>query len=160
MSVIVREMRSADAPRFLEIHHAAIRGIAAKDYPPSVVEAWARPITEEVIERFLENRDHEIRLMAELNGQPVGIGAIVISNSELRACYVSPSAARRGVGSAIVAELERIAREHHLAHLQLESSTTAEPFYAALGYRVEGRREFFLAPGVSMAAVQMRKDFA
>jgi putative acetyltransferase len=61
------------------------------------------------------------------------------------------------VGSAIVAEIERIARDHRLDELQLESSTTAEPFYSALGYRVEGRGEFLLAPGVPMAAVKMRK---
>jgi hypothetical protein len=88
MSATVREMRPEDARRFLEIHHAAVRGIAAKDYPATVVEAWARPITDQVIERFLANRDRELRLVAEIDGQPVGIGAIVVSNSELRACYV------------------------------------------------------------------------
>jgi hypothetical protein len=39
----------------------------------------------------------------------------------------------------------------------LESSITAEPFYAALGYQVESRGELFLAPDVPMAAVKMRK---
>ena len=157
MSVTVREMRPEDARRFLEIHHAAVRGIAAKDYPASVVEAWARPITDQVIERFLANRDREVRLVAEIDGEPVGIGAIVINNSELRACYVAPTAARRGVGSALVAEIERIARAHRLDHLQLESSITAEPFYSALGYQVESRSEHLLSPGVPMAAVKMRK---
>jgi putative acetyltransferase len=95
--------------------------------------------------------------VAEIDGEPVGIGAIVVSNSELRACYVAPSAARRGVGSALVATIEQIAREHLLDHLDLESSITAEPFYSALGYRVESRGEHFLSPGVTMAAVKMRK---
>jgi len=57
MSVTIREMRREDARVFLEIHQAAVRGIAARDYPAAVVEAWARPITDEVIERFLANRD-------------------------------------------------------------------------------------------------------
>jgi putative acetyltransferase len=157
MSVTVREMRPEDARRFLEIHHAAVRGIAARDYPASVVEAWAPPITDQVIERFLANGDREVRLVAEIDAGPVGIGAIVISNSELRACYVAPSATRRGVGSALVAKIERIAREHCLDHLELESSITAEPFYSALGYQVESRGEHLLSPGVPMAAVKMRK---
>src|SRR5687768_10304309 len=118
MSVTIREMRPEDARRFLEIQHAAVRGIAARDYPTSVVEAWARPITDQVIERFLANVDRETRLMAEIDGVPVGIGAIVVSNSELRACYVAPRAARRGVGSALVAKIEQIAREHHLDYLE------------------------------------------
>lgn len=156
--ITVHDLRSdEEARRFLEIHHAAVRGIAAKDYPASVVEAWARPITEQVIERFLANRDREVRLVAEVDGESVGIGALAVSNSELRACYVAPSAARRGVGSALVFEIERIAREHRLDHLHLESSITAEPFYSALGYRVESRGELLLAPGVRMAAVKMRK---
>jgi hypothetical protein len=31
--------------------------------------------------------------------------------------------------------IERIAREHHLSFLELDSSLTAEPFYAWLGYK-------------------------
>jgi len=157
MPVTVRQMQPEDARRFLDIHHAAVRGIAAKDYPASVVNTWAGPITDQVIERFLANRDHEVRLVAEIDGEPVGIGAIVVSHSELRTCYVAPTAARRGVGSALVTEIERIAHEHGLDHLQLESSITAEPFYSALGYEVESRGELFIAPGVPMTAVRMRK---
>ena len=79
------------------------------------------------------NHDDEIRLVAELDGELVGIGALVLADSELRACYVVPAAARKGVGSALVAEIERIARQHGLTHLELLSSLTAEPFYRALG---------------------------
>jgi len=150
-------MRPEDARRFLEIQSAAVRGLAAKDYPPSVIEAWASPTSEPVIERFLANPDQELRLIAEIDGRAVGIGGIVVANSELRACYVAPGAARRGVGTAIVAEIERIARERQLDHLHLEASVTAEPFYLALGYRVESRHQFVLRSSVAMAAVQMRK---
>jgi putative acetyltransferase len=157
MSVAVREMRPEDARAFLEIHHAAIRGLAAKDYPCSVIDVWARPVTDAVFERFLTNRDQEIRLMADVDEHPVGIGALVVATAELRACYVSPSAVRRGVGSAIVAYIEHLARDHGLDHLHLESSITAEPFYAALGYVAEDRGEVLIAPDVPMAAVRMRK---
>jgi putative acetyltransferase len=58
------------------------------------------------------------------------------------------------------AEIERLAREHGLASLQLESSVTAEPFYTALGYRVEERGDRPIAPGVQMAAIRMRKDLS
>jgi len=161
MSVFIRAMRSEDARRFLELQRESARGIAAKDYPSAVIEAWAPlPITDEVVARFLSNADHEIRLIAELDGQAVGIGALVLGNSELRACYVVPSAARRGVGTAIVAEIERIAREHGLVDLRLESSLTAEPFYVALGYQVEERGELILAAGLPMPAITMSKQLA
>jgi putative acetyltransferase len=96
--------------------------------------------------------------MAELDGETVGLGALVVDEAELRACYVLPSAARRGVGSAIVSELERIARTHGLTHLHLEASLTAEPFYAALGYQVTERGETTLRSGRRMASVTMRKN--
>jgi putative acetyltransferase len=140
MSIEVREMLNDDALAFLQVHHAAVRGIAAKDYPPEVVEAWApMPITDQSIERFLTNPDGELRLVAEIDGRIVGIGALVLAKSELRACYVAPQAARRGVGSALMHELERIARDNGLANLQMDSSVTAEPFYLAPGYNVRGR---------------------
>jgi putative acetyltransferase len=158
MTIVVRRMRPDEARRFLEIHHESVRGLADKDYPPTVIDAWAPlPITVERLQRFLENRDGEVRLIAERDGAPVGIGALVVANAELRACYVVPGVARRGVGAAIVAEIERLAREHGLDHLQLESSVTAEPFYRALGYRVEKRGELVIAPGVQMAAITMWK---
>src|SRR5438045_4692971 len=111
-----------------------------------------------MVERFLDNLDDEIRLMADVEDQAAGIGAVVVGKSDLRACYVAPTAVRRGVGSAIVAEIERIARVQGLAYLELESSVTAEPFYAALGYHVEKRGELAISPGVQMAAVKMRKQ--
>ena len=161
MCVSIRAMRSEDARRFHEIQRESVRGIASRDYPTAVIEAWAPlPISDEVVERFLSNRDGEMRLIAELDGQAVGIGALVPGNSELRACYVVPGAARRGVGAAIVAEIERIAREHKLDYLRLESSLTAEPFYAALGYHVEARGALMIAPGVPMAAITMSKRLA
>jgi putative acetyltransferase len=158
MPVLVRPMQAHEARRFLEIHHDSVRGLAANHYPASVIEAWApQPVTDERLQRFLQNRDNEIRLIAERDGEPVGIGALVVGNFELRACYVLARAVRQGVGTALVAEIERLACEHGISELYLESSVNAEPFYSALGYRVEKRGEHTIAPGVSMAAVKMRK---
>src|SRR2546425_9331811 len=102
MAVVIREMRLDEARAFLEVHHAAILGIAATDYPDTVIAAWAAPISDAMIQRFLENRDNETRIVAEVGGQIVGIGALVISNAELRACYVAPDVARTGIGTALV----------------------------------------------------------
>ncbi len=59
--------------------------------------------------------------------------------------------------TTLVAEIDRIAREHRLAYLQLESSVTAEPFYAALRCQVEERGTRVPSPGVAMAATKVRK---
>lgn len=44
--------------------------------------------------------------------------------------------------------------------MELFGYLTAEPFYAALGYHVENRRELAIGPGVQMVAVKMRKQLA
>lgn len=151
-------MRDDEARTFLEIQREAVRGLATRDYSAPVIEAWAPwPVTDTAVGFFRVNHEDEIRLVAELDGQTAGVGALVLADSELRACYVRPAAARKGVGSALVAEIERIARRHGLRRLQLHSSVTAEPFYRALGYDVEHRIEHVLSSGDRMAAVKMRK---
>lgn len=158
MEVTVRRMRKEDAQAFLEVHHAAVRGLAAKDYDQSIIEEWAPlPITERSIASFLANPDNEIRLVAEMGGEIVGIGALVKAKNELRACYVAPKAARRGVGQALVHELEFIARKLGLTFLQADSSMTAEPFYVSLGYKTRERRDHVLGSGQRMPCVKIEK---
>jgi putative acetyltransferase len=87
----------------------------------------------------------------------VGLGALVLSSAELRACYVVPEAARRGVGTALAREIERLAKENGLRQLELLASVNAEPFYSSLGYQVVERTEHILRTGCAMAAVRMTK---
>ena len=157
-SIVVRRLRDDELRTFLEVHASAIRGLAAGHYPPDVIEGWVVPITDDTLRELTKNADGEIRLIAELDGVPAGIGALVPATSELRACYVAAPAARRGCGSALVHEIERIARVYGLARLHLAASLNAEPFYAAHGYRVRERSEVVLPNGTRMAAVWMDKD--
>jgi len=137
--VTVRHLLADEVRTYLEIHHASVRGLAADHYPQRVIEEWAGPITEQLVERVAANADHEIRLIAELDGVPVGIGAIVPHKSELRACYVASSAARKGVGTALVRAIERIALEHEIKRLHLVASVNSELFYVAMGFDVVER---------------------
>jgi putative acetyltransferase len=160
MPVIVRKMRPQEARSFLEVHHAAVRGLAAADYPPDVIEAWAPlPISDAAVDRVAAAApSDQTRLVAESNGDIVGIGELVPGLNELRACYVVPKAVRQGVGTALVREIEKIARAHGLTHLQLDASLTSEPFYLGLGYIVRERGEHVLWAGIKMACVKMEKQ--
>jgi putative acetyltransferase len=159
MHLTIREARETDARTFLEIHHAAVRGIAVHDYPATVIEVWAPlPITDKNVQRVALNPDGEHRLIAEIDGSAIGIGALMSKDSELRACYVHPVAGRKGVGSAIVLELERIAIELGLASLSLSSSLTAESFYRSRGYMTLRHEQHLLGGELPMACVRMRKD--
>jgi putative acetyltransferase len=154
----VRTMQPVEARRFLEVHHASVRGLAANDYRTEVIDDWAATFVDDrAVERFLLNPDAEIRLVAELEDKIVGIGAVVFANNELRACYVIPDAARQGVGSALVRAIERLARDHGLSHLQLDASINAEPFYLSRGYIAISRSEHIRRSGIRMACIKMTK---
>lgn len=157
MPIIVRPLGANEGRMYLEIVNSAILGLAVRDYPPDVIQGWVVPVTDETLRHLTRNPGREVRFVAELDGQPVGIGALVIERAELRACYVLPQAARQGCGSALVKEMEQYARARGLARLDLAASTNAEPFYVANGYEVRDRREVVLANGQRMAAVWMRK---
>jgi putative acetyltransferase len=156
----VRELHPDEVGTFLEVHHAAVRVTAAADYPAEVIEAWApSPITDAFVQQVRNSQEGEIRLVAILDGEIIGIGALVPQNRELRACYVSPEHGRLGAGRALVEEIEHIAQQRGLTYLAMDSSITAEPFYLRLGYKVVGRGEHALRGGVRMSCTMMRKDF-
>jgi putative acetyltransferase len=159
MPLSIREMGPDDARAFLEVHHMAVRELATADYPTDVINAWAPlPITDKDVELVRLNADREYRLVAEFDGKIVGVGCLVPANSEVRACYVAPSATRKGVGSAILRAIERVARDRGVTTLQADSSLTAEPFYRFNGYEAYARGEHVLNTGARMACVKVRKD--
>lgn len=152
----MRPLAAAETRRFLEVHHLAVHGLAAGSYPSEVADAWAPvPITEEMVAMVAANPDGETRLAAELDGKIVGIGVVIPANSELRACYVAPAAARRGVGTSLVREMEAIARRAGVGRLELASSLGATSFYEALGYENAGPIEHTLTNGLRMQAIRM-----
>ena len=158
MAMVVRALRPGEERRYLEIVNSAIQGLASHHYPPDAIAGWLVPETDDNVRDLIANADREIRLVAELDGVPSGIGALVVERSELRACYVSPGAARRGCGRLLVEEIERIARAHGLTRLDVASSLNAEPFYARLGYQARQRHDIVLRNGHPLAAVLMDKS--
>jgi putative acetyltransferase len=160
MGVTVRPLRPDELRLYLEVVTRAIRGLAASYYSPEAIEGWVPRITDQSLDELMVNAEGEIRLLAELDGAPAGIGALVAEKSELRACYVVPEAGRRGCGSALVREIERLAKDHGLARLQLAGSLNAEAFYASLGYRVRERSDVALPNGHRLPCVWMEKDLS
>lgn len=158
MSFVIRPFESSDAKQWFEVHHAAVRQTATSDYSQAVIDAWASSIDAAKIEYLMADQSGA-KLVAELDGEIVGIGEIALGNCELRACYVSPRFGRQGVGKALVAELEAIAKATGITALTLDSSVTAERFYRDLGYEVSGQGQHVLHTGEPMACVLMTKVF-
>jgi putative acetyltransferase len=150
----LRRAVPADAWAVRRVHGAAIRELCAPDYPPEQIEAWASPARIEQYQFAIARHEFYV---AVSGGSVVGFSELDRERAEVKAVYVDPAWSRRGVGRALLAELERAARAHRLTELQLEASLTAERFYLAAGYRAVARCTHRLSSGDALACVQMRK---
>jgi GNAT superfamily N-acetyltransferase len=157
--ITIRSLDLQDVEAVLRVHYGAVHETAAADYPPDICTDWSPPITPERTERYVRNMTsgEENTVVAVVDGRVMGFASIVPSLSELRAVYVSPGMGRCGVGSALLRAVEELARRRGLKELQLDSSLTAERFYAAHGYQSECAAEHTLRTGRRMPCVRMRK---
>jgi putative acetyltransferase len=156
-NITIRPLGPQDAEKFLELHHAAVHNTANADYAPDVLDAWSGPVNAARIERYKKTADEEIRIGAFDGGIMAGLGVLAPQAGELRACYVHPNYGRMGVGKRLVDALEQIASGMGLGSLTLDSSITAEKFYAALGYETVIRGSHRLADGTNMPSIKMQK---
>lgn len=160
MSLIsIRRAIREDAEAIIKAHYDAVHCTAAKDYDTAILDQWSAAVTKERVESYKANFDpnKESTVVAEINGKVVAFGSIKPATAELNAVYVSPEAARQGAGSALVKELEKTARSMGINKLWLDSSLTAEKFYASHGFISEGKAEHVLKSGLKMACVKMHK---
>ena len=66
------------------------------------------------------------------------VGWVEVSGTTIESLYVSSAAARRGVGSSLLAHAERQIRDAGASSAYLDASPNAEAFYARRGYRRVG----------------------
>jgi putative acetyltransferase len=85
--------------------------------------------------------DRGVYLIAYAGGRPVAMGAhypLDHATTEVRRMFTVGAARRSGAGTAILASLERHAREQRFVELKLETGfrqTAAMRLYESLGYR-------------------------
>jgi GNAT superfamily N-acetyltransferase len=78
--------------------------------------------------------------------------------AKIRAFFVHPQHARKGVARAILSACEREALEHGFRALELMSTLPGIKFYEASGYARKGFFDLELADGVKLEFVPMRKE--
>ena len=157
--ILIRRAVAEDSEAITRIHYGAVHVTAAKDYDQPILDQWSTVVTKERIENYRNRPDanKEITLVAEINGQIVGVGSFVPETKELNAVYVSPVNVRQGIGSTLLKELEEIAYSMGIEKLWLNSSLTAEQFYLVHGFAISSRGEHVLKSGLKMACVKMSK---
>lgn len=153
MNLSIRRAQVADAQALLDLRKAAILGGCVDFYPHEVLLAFTAV---EVNPAFLAMLSAHF-YVAEREGGMVGCGMIDLQSGQIDGIFVHPDVGGRGVGRAMMAHLEKLARDAGLRTMTLDSTLNAAPFYRHLGFTGERESVYVTKRGLRLACVPMVK---
>lgn len=176
MPVRTRAARLDEVAGLNALIDQSVRQLSAGYYSPAQVDSALRYVFG-VDTQLVRDGTYYV---AELDGQVVGCGgwsrrATLYGGDQrkasadplldpsrdaarIRAFFVHPAWARRGVGRALLAVCEAAARQAGFRHLELAATLPGEPLYAALGYAAGERLAAPLPDGQTLPIVHMHKQ--
>ena len=150
----LRRAHPAELGSLPRVFEASVLAMGTEVYSDEQVETWARLMQPEPLNRGIA--DGRV-LVAEFGSEVVGWGEVSADYATIDTLFVSPDHARRGIGTAILAELERCAVAHGAESVRLRASLNALPFYLARGYSQDERTMVRVANGSEFEVVYMSK---
>ncbi len=130
MDLQVRPMSGEEKDVVLDLISRSIRVLNARDYTPLEIE--------EVVDFYdSSSLSFGTIVVAEKGSQIVGVAKSSLHSyltQSIDAVFVEPSFVRKGIGKALLQEIERRALDAGIKKIVVSSSLTAVAFYKALGY--------------------------
>jgi GNAT superfamily N-acetyltransferase len=179
----IRLAREADIPALHALIEASVRGLQAEDYTPAQIEGalgtvlgldtqLIRDQTYFIAEIIPVNKSAEPKLIAcggwskrkTLFGADRGPGREpelldpAKDAAKVRAIFVHPDFARRGLGSMILAHVEAAAMIAGFQRFEMGSTLTGVPLYRLKGYKELERIGVPLQNGQALPIVHMVKS--
>jgi putative acetyltransferase len=124
----IRRAEAADEEALAGVRRRAILALAVPAMSMERAARWATRPTADRIARAI--REHDVWVALD----EATIGWVEVDRDRVAALYVSPSCARRGVGSVLLARAETAIRTSGYVMVRLESSPNALDFYLGRGY--------------------------
>ena len=140
---IIRRAVKTDAAPACEVVRRSIIELCAADHrgDRETLAKWLENKTAAQFEDGIAS-NRGVALVAEREGSIVGYGLIHLSlihlTGAIRLLYVSPDARFSGVSKALLAALEDEAAAAGISEIRLNSTVTAQRFYASAGYSRDG----------------------
>ncbi len=176
MAIVLRTAAHADIPMLEELIARSARGLSGADYRGSQIEGALRGAFG-VDTQLLNDQTY---FVAEEDGLPAGCGgwsfrATLFGSdaragrdstpldpctqaARIRAFFVDPAKARRGIGSLLLDRCEREARTRGFSRVELMATLPGVRLYAARGYVGSAPLRHDLGGGESIEFVPMRKQ--
>jgi GNAT superfamily N-acetyltransferase len=175
MAISLRIATPADIPQLEALIARSARGLSTQDYRPSQIEGALRGAFG-VDTQLLADGTY---FAVEENGRLVGCGGWsyrstlfggdhrtgrdsstldpLTQAAKIRAFFVDPGAARRGIGSLLLEHCENAARARGFRHVELMATLPGVKLYAARGYLGSDRVHFDVGEGETIEFIPMRK---
>jgi len=176
MEYVVRRATLEDRAALESLIAESARGLSRGDYSDEQIEAAIASVFGVDTDLILDGT----YFVAEAEGRLIGCGGWsrrrtlfggdryaardsgeldpAAEPAKIRAFFVHPAWARRGVGGAILDACEREASEQGFRALELMATLPGVRLYAARGYEGGERVEYDAGGGVKIEFVPMRKD--
>jgi putative acetyltransferase len=162
---IVYEIRRAgpsDAEAIASAHLDSIRSIGPRYYEPAIVQDWGAHVEAGLYLRAMSRGEVFFVASDRQHDTPstlLGFSSHArYGNHHGVGVYVRGSAARCGVGSALLHAAEADAIASHASSLEIDASLAAVDFYKRHGFFETGRGSHRLPSGRSMSCVFMKKS--
>jgi GNAT superfamily N-acetyltransferase len=175
MPILLRKATLADIPQLEALIARSARGLSAEDYRPSQIEGALRGAFG-VDTQLLADQTY---FVAEEGGRFVGCGGWSFRTTlfggdaragrdssmldphsqaaKIRAFFVDPQDARRGIGTLLLEHCENEARAHGFSQVELMATLPGVKLYAARGYVGAAMVRFDVGLGESIEFIPMRK---
>ena len=173
--ITLRKATIEDVPLLTALIARSARGLSTEDYRPAQVEGALRGAFG-VDSDLLRDQTY---FAAEEDGRIVGCGGWSLRTTlfggdarpgrdsarldprtqaaKIRAFFVEPTHARRGIGTLLLERCESEARQHGFSSVELMATLPGVKLYAARGYRGTDRVVYDIGDGEQIEFVPMRK---
>jgi len=151
--MLIRPYRRRDIPEISRLYYDTIHRINCTDYSREQIEAWAPAVPSD--EFWRERFNRYFVYVAEQDAEIVGF-AELDSTGHIDCFFVHHGCQRRGVGTSLMARIERTAGNRRVRRLFAEVSITAKPFFLGRGFCVV-RNKVAVRAGVALDQYDMEK---
>ena len=152
--MLIRDFAPGDEPHLAQLYYDAVHQTAAADYSPEQLAVWAPADRDPT--QWAERLRRIRPFLAEIDGVIVGY-ADVQSDGYIDHFYVLPGAGRRGIGSALMNQIQAVAWTNQTRRLYANVSLTARFFFEKFDFLVD-KEQVVVVSGIPLRNFRMSKS--